>query len=358
MKYAHRRQPTIEIAPMNDFPTMIFADRPLRSLFVIGRSFSRWAVVAILLGVSGILVPTKANSADTDVDRIAAAIFSYGEPSNDDVDMLFSHNGTLPDLAPEISHADHPPVVDDFVDDTYSDISDFAGCFSVREDLGNFLPLLRDDARGVVNWNNAAILGGALAAAIAIRQDLDGKVRDNTARHPQRWGNGSEILGRVGDPRYQIPALLAIYGVSVRREDEQLHDFTTTLISAYTINGLSVLAVKGIANTGRPSDTWNGGQYGFPSFHSSSSFAIASVVDEYYGYKASLPAYALAGLISWSRIDQRDHDLSDVVFGAALGYVIGHSVAGRHLCGNSHVRLLPFVHPTEGTSGLIVDISF
>jgi hypothetical protein len=343
---------------MNELPNAILADRPLRSLSAMGRPSMRWAVVAIFLGLAGLVGPTRADCADTDADRIAAAVFSFGEPSNKDVERLFSHSGRPTDLVPKISNSDPVSVIDDFIDGAPDDSCLYGPRFNIRDDLGEFLPLLKGDARGVVNWNNAAILGGALAAAIAIRQDLDGDVRNNTARYPQRWGNGSETLGDVGDARYQVPVLLAIYGVSVRRDDQELHEFSTALISAYTINGLSTLAIKGIANTGRPSDAWNGGQFGFPSFHASSSFTIASVVDEYYGYKAGLPAYALAGLISWSRIDQRDHDLSDVVFGAALGYVIGHSVAGRHLCGNSRVRLLPYVHPTDGTSGLMVDLSF
>jgi hypothetical protein len=230
--------------------------------------------------------------------------------------------------------------------------------YSFRDDAAGFLPMLYDDARGVANWNNAAILGGALAASIAIRQDLDGQVRGNTARHPDRWGEGSKTLGRFGEVQYHLPVLFTLYGLSVHRSDDELHDFSTALISAYTINGLSTLAVKGIANTDRPSDVWNGGMFGFPSFHASSTFSMAAVIDEYYGPRAGLPAYALAGLVSWSRIDERDHDLSDVVFGAAMGYVIGHAVAGRHLRCDSRVRLLPYVHPTEGASGLLVDLSF
>jgi hypothetical protein len=71
-----------------------------------------------------------------------------------------------------------------------------------------------------------------------------------------------------------------------------------------------------------------------------------------------LPAYVLGGLISWSRIDERDHDLSDVVFGAAMGYVIGKSVADFHLGGDGHVRLAPWCHPTEGATGVILETRF
>lgn len=201
-------------------------------------------------------------------------------------------------------------------------------------------------------------MGAATAAAIALRQDADDQVRQDTASNPKRWGRGSEILGKFGDATYQVPVLLALYGYTLHQDDVELHHFTSSLFSAYTLTGLSTVAIKGIVNSDRPSDDWNDGQFGFPSFHTSSSFAIAAVIDEYHGPKAGLPAYAMAGLIGWSRIDERDHDLSDVIFGAALGYVIGKSVSGRHLYGDSRVRILPFTHPTEGSAGLMLDCPF
>ncbi len=131
-----------------------------------------------------------------------------------------------------------------------------------------------------------------------------------------------------------------------------------SLISAYTITGLTTVAIKGIANTKRPTDQWNGGNYGFPSYHAASMFAMAAVVDNYEGHWIGVPLYVLSGLVGWSRIDTRDHDLSDVVFGAALGYVIGQSVSGKALWGDSRVHLLPYVHPSDGSAGVLIDTSF
>jgi len=257
-----------------------------------------------------------------------------------------------------------------FVSDTFAepalpeplaDCHGAAACpreFSVRGDLHCFLPRLRDDAVGLVNWNNAALFGTALGGALVVRSELDDEVRDNTERHPERWGGTSNTLGHLGDPTVQIPVLLGFYAYSVHTQDDELHDLMGTLISAYTVNGAATLLVKGIANTDRPSDEWNGGQFGFPSYHTSSSFAMAAVLDEYEGPAVGVPAYLLAGLIGWSRIDERDHDLSDVVFGAAMGYLIGKSVARNRLEGDSRVRLLPYAHPTEGSSGLMLDVAF
>jgi hypothetical protein len=230
--------------------------------------------------------------------------------------------------------------------------------FDFRDDIRDLWPRLRDDVGGLANWNNAGILGVALAGSLAMRSEFDNDVRDFVAKHPKRWDEGSEVLGWLGDATVQVPVLLGVYAYSVHRQDEETHDLMSTLLSAYMLNGAATLTVKAIANTDRPSEEWNGGKFGFPSFHTSSSFTIAAVLDEYEGHHIGLPAYALAGLIGWSRIDEQDHDLSDVVFGAAMGYVIGKSVAGRHLDGDSRVRILPYTHPTDGSSGVMLDIAY
>ncbi|MDA1013677.1 MAG: phosphatase PAP2 family protein [Planctomycetota bacterium] len=227
-----------------------------------------------------------------------------------------------------------------------------------RDDLRSFWPDAWDDAKSIANLNNGLILGMGLAAAIGMRQGLDQDVRTSVARNPERWGNTSNVLGRFGDVQYQLPILGAIYGYSLLEQDEELHEFSKSMFSAYAITGLSTVAIKGIANTDRPTDDWNGGMFGFPSFHTASSFTMAAVADEYYGPRVGIPAYVVAGLIGWSRIDERDHDLSDVVFGAALGFVIGKAVAGRHLRGDSRVKILPFVDPIQGGGGVLFDFEY
>lgn len=229
---------------------------------------------------------------------------------------------------------------------------------SFRDDIGGFLPGVWRDAQGVAGSENLVILGTALAAAIGIRQDLDDEVREEVAAHPNRWGDAGRFLGKLGEAQVQVPVLGLLWGTSLWTRDTELNELSHTLFSAYTINGLSVLAIKGISDTDRPDPDWNGGRWGFPSFHAASSFAIAGVLEEYYGWGVGVPSYTLAGLISWSRIDEQDHDLSDVVFGAALGWVIGKSVAGQHLRGDGRVVLMPWSHPLEGGTGVALEVRY
>ncbi|GAG43592.1 unnamed protein product, partial [marine sediment metagenome] len=98
------------------------------------------------------------------------------------------------------------------------------------------------------------------------------------------------------------------------------------MLSALSINGLTTIALKGIANTDSP----NGDPWGWPSGHTSSSFCMAAVLWESYGPWVGVPAYAFATYVGYERIDARNHDFSDVVSGALIGMAIGHIVAQNH----------------------------
>ncbi len=87
-------------------------------------------------------------------------------------------------------------------------------------------------------------------------------------------------------------------------------------------------------------------------------FAMSAVLDEYEGHWLGVPMYILSGLVGWSRIDTRDHDLSDVVFGSIMGYVIGKSVAGKALYNDSRVHIFPYRHPTDGSPGILIETTY
>ncbi len=246
--------------------------------------------------------------------------------------------------------------------DSYEADEDEDCCYapiSLRDDLRHCPFTVWDDAKAIVNWNNTLILGAAAGLAITFREgDANREVREWVNKHPHRWGHTGHVLGQIGNFEYQAPVLLGVYGYSVWAQDEELHNVMGTMMSAYTITGVSTVILKVAVNSNRPSNTWNNGHYGFPSYHTASSFAIAAVLDEYYGSYVGVPAYLLAGAIGFSRIDERDHDLSDVVFGSAMGFVIGKAVAGRHICGNTRLKFSSYVHPTDGTPGVACEARF
>ncbi|PKG51749.1 phosphatase PAP2 family protein [Olleya sp. 1-3] len=59
--------------------------------------------------------------------------------------------------------------------------------------------------------------------------------------------------------------------------------------------------------------------HSFPSGHTSTTFQSASFLHMRYGFKYSIPAYALAGFTAFSRIDAKKHDSWDILVGAIIG---------------------------------------
>lgn len=57
----------------------------------------------------------------------------------------------------------------------------------------------------------------------------------------------------------------------------------------------------------------------FPSRHASVAFQGASFIHKRYGLEYSIPAYIGAGFVAYSRVDADEHDVTDVLTGAALG---------------------------------------
>ena len=82
------------------------------------------------------------------------------------------------------------------------------------------------------------------------------------------------------------------------------------------LNEVITRAVKYSVNKPRPD---NSNDNAFPSGHTSVAFHSAGYIHRRYGFKYSIPAYALAGFTGASRIDSKKHDIIDVIAGAAIG---------------------------------------
>jgi hypothetical protein len=82
--------------------------------------------------------------------------------------------------------------------------------------------------------------------------------------------------------------------------------------------GLSLVithSIKRIINKERP----NGGDYSFPSGHTSAAFTGAAFIERKYGFKYGIPSYLLASYVGWTRIHENKHDKWDVLGGAIIG---------------------------------------
>ena len=88
--------------------------------------------------------------------------------------------------------------------------------------------------------------------------------------------------------------------------------FGLTLSTALATNYLLELSIR----KSRPDGD---GNHAFPSTHTAAAFAGATFIGRRYGWKWSIPAYAVAGGVAWGRIYAKKHDIWDVLAGAAIG---------------------------------------
>jgi membrane-associated phospholipid phosphatase len=99
-----------------------------------------------------------------------------------------------------------------------------------------------------------------------------------------------------------------------------------------------VQALKAVSQRPRPPVDHSSGEFfdggaSFPSGHAISAWSLATVIDQEYGQHRPLvrvAVYGLATAVSLSRYTGRNHFLSDVLVGSALGYGIGRYVYHKH----------------------------
>jgi len=204
------------------------------------------------------------------------------------------------------------------------------------------------DTQRLFNFRDGAILLVAGGASLAVRETVDDDVDDWVRESPNRWGKFQDFTGAIGNPGHHFAAAAVLYWYGIEHENTKAYQCAKSMTNVLIINAMGTVLLKAAADTESP----NGEDWGWPSGHTSSSVAMASVLDEYYGPWAGIPAYLLAGLVSWGRIDDSEHSVSDVVFGAALGWVIGHTVGGGRKAELFGMQVTPFVDIASGAAGI------
>lgn len=188
------------------------------------------------------------------------------------------------------------------------------GFSRIFSDLGN-------DVRRLPSRENALLLGiGAGIAGFASPHDN----RVTSSLHGADEDVG-DVLGPgqyVGNFYLNLGASFATYAVGRATGSARTAIVGADLVRAQILAQAATQGLKYVAGRTRP----NGEARSFPSGHTSSAFATATVLQRHFGWKVGIPAYAMAGYVGASRLNANKHYLSDVAFGAALGIVAGRTV--------------------------------
>ena len=215
---------------------------------------------------------------------------------------------------------------------------------SAKVDFANWPGRIIEDSKYTFlrkdNITALLLAGGASIAMHNGRADDD--LAGNFENHRIFQGFTDETLNVIGNPGTHFATAGLWYALGAENNDEFNKQRAGTMMTALAITGLSTVGLKAV----RDNETPNGKSWAWPSGHTASSFCVASVLDEFYGQKVGIPAYLLAGLVGYRMMDAGDHWASDVVFGATLGWVVGHSIAGKHKeLEVAGFKVLPYMSP-------------
>jgi len=201
-------------------------------------------------------------------------------------------------------------------------------------------------------WLDAGIFAAATTGAILFADKPVNRFTVNQIRTNKSVVSASTYVTNFGGmyETYTLAALGA-YGVLFHKDKEK----TTTLLAtqAYVTGAAIETVLKYLTGRQRPSyydpvtgqnshvfhgpfyhflKKDNGSFESFPSGHTTVAFAAATVFAmEYREYRlVPIVAYGAATAIGLSRIVQNQHWISDVMVGAALGFLTGRQVVNNY----------------------------
>jgi len=127
----------------------------------------------------------------------------------------------------------------------------------------------------------------------------------------------------IGNFLFQIGAGFATYAGGKATGNKKLAYAGRDIVRAQLLSQSLVQTLKYTVRRDRPDLSDN---KSFPSGHSASMFATATVLQRYYGWKIGAPAYAVGGYVALARMAWNRHHASDVVMGAGFGIASARTV--------------------------------
>ncbi len=237
-----------------------------------------------------------------------------------------------------------------------------------REEYFKFyIPLISENVSGPTSID--LLVAGSLGMIIFQKDEI---ISQNISQYNE--SKAVSTAAKVGDlyAVLGIPSIgLGSYLIGLIKDKNEIKEIGIISIGSILSSAIVFSAVKRIAARSRPYNNLgpnsfgnDGSQYDFQSFysgHASTAFAFASSIHEYYKLNHKDPfvpyvLYGLASLTAWSRVNDRQHYLSDVLVGSAMGYYIGRHFTQNFLNPDRSRGLEIFPHYNSKTKELKIAV--
>lgn len=209
------------------------------------------------------------------------------------------------------------------------------------------------------HWLEASLITGITAGLYAYDQEIQDWMQDNRNNTTDKI---AEITKPFGNGMYTLPPLGAFYLYGYFLKDDRARKVSLLSLESFVISGIFTQAVKFLGQRHRPGsgasqNTWDGPGFSnsnlsFPSGHSSSAFAIGTVIASEYKDNLLIPplSYGISTLTALSRVNDNAHWVSDVFLGSAIGYFTAKAIVALHR--NNKNKKLTFLPISNGKKSL------
>jgi len=184
---------------------------------------------------------------------------------------------------------------------------------------------------------------GGLAGGTALLTLADQPLRDATQGDQKYYYSVPVVAGRVYGELYSIVGVAGSFGAyGMIAHDTAAKKIAIELFQAGLYSEIVTGILKTVVGRARPYMSegpshfhpftfFNPDYNSFPSGHSTSAFALSTVLSRHaHSTALKIIAYTPAALTLFSRIYQDKHWVSDELLGAAIGYFVGNWVVDLH----------------------------
>jgi len=219
------------------------------------------------------------------------------------------------------------------------------------------------DAKTIISkpfhWNRGDWIKASGTIGIgAILYFNDKRIQDWSQENRNYISNNiSKYATYFGEKKVVAPSLFLYYIYGKISHNKKAKYTALIGLEGFILSGIFTNIIKYSAHRSRPytgdtPDSWGGPSFSlsddylsFPSGHSTAAFALATIfTNEYNTRFCSFLFYSLASLTAISRINDNDHWVSDVFFGAVIGYATSRALISIHTQKNNRFGVSPYIN--------------